>query len=53
MRLQLVLRPLPYYLPRPYVATNILSNNTFSTGAVTITGDNNVVGSQAGNTVSW
>ena len=45
-----VIRPL--YL-RPYATTNILSNNTFSTGPVTITGSNNVVGSQAGNTVTW
>jgi hypothetical protein len=49
-----ILRPVivrPLYL-RPVSTTNILSNNTFSTGEVHITGNGNVVGSQAGNTVS-
>ncbi len=51
MYLQLTLPPL-YLAPRPYVATSILSGNTFNTGTVTIRGDGNVVGSQAGNTVT-
>ena len=50
----MVIRPL-YVLPRPYV-TNILSNNTFSTGPVSVSVQNSaaatvIVGSQVGNTV--
>ena len=53
----MILRPL-YILPRPYLQTNILSGNTFTTGDVTVRvrGSANaqvIVGSQVGNTVTW
>ena len=50
------IRPL-YILPRPYLQTNILSGNTFTTGDVTVSvrrseGASVIVGSQVGNTVT-
>jgi hypothetical protein len=50
------IRPL-YWYPAPYATTNILSNDTFHTGPVTVTvrGSANAsvcVGSQVGNTVT-
>ena len=51
----MVIRPI-YILPRPYLQTNVLSNNTFSVGNVDVrvrhsAGATVIVGSQVGNTV--